>query len=420
MKSLSTLAKQNVIDFPVEQIRKDFPILSTRVHGKPLVYLDNAATTQKPDLVVDTIKRYYLTENSNVHRGVHYLSELATGKYEAARVTVRKFINAESEREIIFVRGATEAINLVAATFGRKNVQAGDEVLITELEHHSNIVPWQMLCEEKGAKLRIVPINDDGEVVLEEFARLLSNKTKIAAISHISNALGTVNPVKQMIEMAHRQGVPVLVDGAQAIPHMRIDVRDLDADFYAFSSHKVFGPTGLGILYGKTHLLESMPPYQGGGDMIKSVTFEKTIFNDIPHKYEAGTPHIAGAIGLAAAIDYMNLFDWNVVQQYEQVLLRSAHERLAAIQGLKIIGTAEEKAGVVSFVLDGIHPHDIGTILDQEGIAIRTGHHCAQPVMQKYGIPATARASFAFYNTAEEIETLACGIQKVREVFGHV
>jgi len=409
-----------MIDFPVEQIRKDFPILSTSVHGKPLVYLDNAASTQKPDLVIDTIKRYYLTENANVHRGVHYLSELATRKYEAARVTVRKFINAESEREIIFVRGATEAINLVAATFGRKNVQAGDEVLITELEHHSNIVPWQMLCEEKGAKLRVVPINDNGEVVLEEFARLLSRKTKIAAISHISNALGTVNPVKQMIEMAHRQEIPVLVDGAQAVPHMRIDVRDLDADFYAFSSHKIFGPTGLGILYGKANLLESMPPYQGGGDMIKSVTFEKTIFNDIPHKYEAGTPHIAGAIGLGAAIDYMNLFDWNVVQQYEQTLLRSAHEKLTAIQGLRIIGEAGEKAGVVSFVLEGIHPHDIGTILDQEGIAIRTGHHCAQPVMQKYGITATARASFAFYNTIEEIEALACGIQKVKEVFTHV
>jgi cysteine desulfurase/selenocysteine lyase len=420
MKNTSTIEQQTRIDFPVEKIRRDFPILSISVHGKPLVYLDNAASAQKPNLVIDTIKKYYLTENSNVHRGVHYLSELATKKYEAARVTVQKFLNAESEREIIFVRGTTEAINLVAATFGRKNVQAGDEVLITGLEHHSNIVPWQMLCEEKGARLRVAPINDDGEVVLEEFARLLSGKTKIAAISHISNALGTINPVKQMIEMAHQQGVPVLVDGAQAVPHIRIDVRDLDADFYTFSSHKIFGPTGLGILYGKTNLLESMPPYQGGGDMIKSVTFEKTIFNDIPHKYEAGTPHIAGAIGLAAAIDYMNSLDWDVVQQYEQTLLLLAHEKLAAIQGLRIIGTAKEKAGVVSFVLDGVHPHDIGTILDQEGIAIRTGHHCAQPVMQKYGIPATARASFAFYNTIEEIDTLIRGIQKVKEVFGHV
>ncbi len=420
MNHISITDKQGIIDFKVGQIRKDFPILSTRIHGKPLIYLDNAASTQKPHIVIDAIKQYYLKENSNVHRGVHYLSELATKKYETARVTVQKFLNAESEREIIFVRGATEAINLVAATFGRKNVQSGDEVIITELEHHSNIVPWQMLCEEKKAKLRVAPINDNGEVVLEEFVRLLSSKTKIAAISHISNALGTVNPMKQMIEIAHQHGVPVLVDGAQAVPHVRIDVRDLDADFYAFSSHKVFGPTGLGILYGKADLLESMPPYQGGGDMIKSVTFEKTIFNDIPHKYEAGTPHIAGAIGLAAAIDYINSFDWSVVQQYEQKLLRITHEKLAEIHGLKIIGKAKEKAGVVSFVLEGIHPHDIGTILDQEGIAIRTGHHCAQPVMLKYNIPATARVSFAFYNTIEEVETLVRGIQKVKEVFGHV
>ena len=420
MNTLSTREKKNLNNFPVEQIRRDFPILSATVHGKPLVYLDNAATTQKPALVVDTIKRYYLTENSNVHRGVHYLSELATRKYEAARVTVRKFLNAESEREIIFVRGATEAINVVAATYGRKNVQEGDEVLITGLEHHSNIVPWQMLCEEKGAHLRVAPLNDDGEVVQEEFARMLSEKTKIVAVSHISNALGTVNPVKQMIEMAHQHGIPVLVDGAQAVPHIRIDVRDLDADFYTFSSHKVFGPTGIGILYGKSNLLESMPPYQGGGDMIKSVTFEKTIFNDIPHKYEAGTPHIAGAIGLAAAIDYLNVFDWNAVQQYEHTLLCSVHERLETIQGLRIIGTAKEKTGVVSFVLEGIHPHDIGTILDQEGIAIRTGHHCAQPVMQRYGVPATARASLAFYNTEEEVDALVRGIQKVKEVFGHV
>ncbi len=420
MANISTIEKQTIIDFPVEKIRKDFPILSLSIHSKPLVYLDNAATTQKPNFVLDTSKHYYLTENSNVHRGVHYLSELATKSYESARVTVQKFLNAESQREIIFVRGATEAINLVAATYGRKNVQAGDEVLITELEHHSNIVPWQMLCEEKGAKLLVAPINDDGEVVLEEFDRLLSGKTKIAAISHISNALGTVNPVKQMIEMAHQRGVPVLVDGAQAVPHMRIDVRDLDTDFYAFSSHKVFGPTGLGVLYGKAGLLESMPPYQGGGDMIKSVTFEKTIFNDIPQKYEAGTPHIAGAIGLAAAIDYVNQLDWNCVQKYEKSLLQFATEALRAISGLKIIGTAKEKTAVISFVLEGIHPHDIGTILDQEGIAIRTGHHCAQPVMDRFGIPATARASFAFYNTIEEIEALVRGIQKVKKVFGHV
>jgi cysteine desulfurase/selenocysteine lyase len=420
MNTLMTIEKQTSIDFPVEEIRRDFPILSTSVHDHPLVYLDNAATTQKPQMVLDAIDRYYRAENSNVHRGVHFLSELATKKYEAARGTVRKFLNAGSEREIIFVRGTTEAINLVAATFGRKNVQVGDEVLVTGLEHHSNIVPWQMLCEEKGAKLRVAPINAIGEVLLDEFAGMLSGKIKIAAISHVSNALGTVNPVKQMIQMAHQHGIPVLVDGAQAVPHMRVDVRDLDADFYAFSAHKVFGPTGLGILYGKTRLLGSMPPYQGGGDMIKSVTFEKTIFNDIPYKFEAGTPHIAGAIGLAAAIDYMNHFDGKALQQYEQTLLRSAQEKLAAIQGLRIIGDAREKAGVVSFILKGIHPHDIGTILDQEGIAIRTGHHCAQPVMQKFGIPATARASFAFYNTLNEIDELVNAIHKVKEVFGHV
>jgi cysteine desulfurase / selenocysteine lyase len=420
MKNISAIAKQTSVDFPVEQVRGDFPILSTRVHGKPLVYLDNAATTQKPDLVLDTINRYYRSENSNVHRGVHYLSELATNKYEAARVTVRKFLNAESEREIIFVRGATEAINLIAATFGRQNVHAGDEVLITGLEHHSNIVPWQMLCEEKGATLRVAPIDDNGVVEMEEFIRLLTGKTKIAAISHVSNALGTVNPVKKMIEIAHSRGVPVLVDGAQAVPHMRIDVRDLDADFYVFSSHKVFGPTGFGILYGKARLLESMPPYQGGGDMIKSVTFEKTIFNDIPHKFEAGTPHIAGAVGLAAAIDYLNVLNWDVIQQYEQTLLKAAHDQLASIEGLRIIGEAREKAGVVSFIMEGIHPHDIGTILDQEGIAIRTGHHCAQPVMERFGIPATARASFSFYNTEREVSALVRGLQKVREVFGYV
>ncbi|MGA3287690.1 MAG: cysteine desulfurase [Bacteroidota bacterium] len=412
---------ESIIDtFPVEKIRPDFPILASRVHGKPLVYLDNAASTQKPASVIEAIQHYYTAEHSNVHRGVHYLSELATQKYEAARVKVQKFLNAGSEREIIFVRGATEAINLVAATYGKMKLKSGDEVLITGLEHHSNIVPWQMICEEKGANLRVVPIDDNGDIVLDEFNRLLSGKTKIVAISHISNALGTVNPVKQMIEVAHRKGVPVLIDGAQAVPHLRVDVRDLDADFYVFSSHKVFGPTGIGILYGKTQLLESMPPYQGGGDMIKSVTFEKTIFNDIPYKYEAGTPHIEGAIGLGAAIDYLNLFDWNRVQEYERMLLQFAEEEISAIDGLKIIGTAKEKAGVISFVLDGIHPHDIGTILDREGIAIRTGHHCAQPVMQRFGILATARASFAFYNTREEVRALVRSIQKVKEVFEHV
>jgi cysteine desulfurase/selenocysteine lyase len=416
----SSTAKVHLADFPIEAIRKDFPILSTLVHGKPLVYFDNAASTQKPKSVIDALQHYYLAENSNVHRGVHYLSEVATKKFESARGKAQKFLNAASEREIIFVRGATEAINLVAGTFGRQNIKEGDEVLITGLEHHSNIVPWQMICEEKNAKLRIVPIDHHGDVVLEEYDRMLSGNVKIAALSHVSNALGTVNPVKQMIELAHRHGVPVLIDGAQAVPHLKVDVRALDADFYVFSSHKVFGPTGMGILYGKTHFLESMPPYQGGGDMIKSVTFEKTLFNDIPYKFEAGTPHIAGAIGLAVALDYLNHLNWKNVQLYEQSLLHELTERLSGIEGLRIIGSAAEKTGVVSFVLEGIHPHDIGTILDQEGIAIRTGHHCAQPVMQRYGIPATARASLALYNTREEVEALVRGIQKVKEVFGHV
>jgi cysteine desulfurase / selenocysteine lyase len=417
----STVITQSILDtFHFEKIRHDFPILASKVYGKPLTYLDNAASTQKPSAVINALQHYYTAEHSNVHRGVHYLSELATQKYEAARVKVQKIINAGSEREIIFVRGATEAINLVAATFGKMNVQQDDEVLITGLEHHSNIVPWQMLCEEKGASLRVVPIDDNGDIILDEYFRLLSGKTKIAAMSHVSNALGTVNPVKEMIEMAHRKGIPVLVDGAQAVPHLRVDVRDLDADFYVFSSHKVFGPTGIGILYGKSQLLESMPPYQGGGDMIKSVTFEKTIFNDIPYKFEAGTPHIEGAVGLGAAIDYLKLMDWSRVQEYERALLQFAEEELSAIDGLRIIGTAKEKAGVISFVLEGIHPHDIGTILDREGIAIRTGHHCAQPVMQRFGIPATARASFAFYNTQEEAKLLVQCIQKVKEVFGHV
>jgi len=406
--------------FPVEKIRRDFPILGSRVHGKPLVYLDNAASSQKPAFVIDAVQYYYTAQHSNVHRGVHYLSELATKKYEEARVKVGEFINAGSEREIIFVRGATEAINLVAATYGRMELNPGDEVLITGLEHHSNIVPWQMICEAKSAVLRVAPINDNGEIVQDEFNRLLTGKTKIAAIGHVSNALGTVNPVKQMIAAAHMKNIPVLVDGAQAVPHFRVDVRDLDADFYVFSSHKVFGPTGIGILYGKSRLLESMPPYQGGGDMIKSVTFEKTIFNDIPYKCEAGTPHIEGAVGLGAAIEYLNSLDWHNIQEYEQALLEFAEKEISAIDGLKIIGNAKEKAGVISFVMDGIHPHDIGTILDREGIAIRTGHHCAQPVMERFGIPATARASFAFYNTPGEVMALVRGIKKVKEVFEYV
>jgi len=404
--------------FDVARIRRDFPILHQRVHGKPLVYLDNAATTQKPQAVIDAISRYYTTDNANVHRGVHLLSQRATEDYENARVTVQKFINAAESCEIIYVRGATEGINLVAQTYGRANVGVGDEILISAMEHHSNIVPWQMLCEEKGAKLRVAPINDAGELLLDEYERLLTPRTKLVAIAHVSNALGTVNPVKRVIELAHARGVPVLVDGAQAAPHLRIDVQDLNCDFYVFSSHKVFGPTGFGVLYGKKEILERMPPYQGGGDMILSVSFEKTIYNSLPYKFEAGTPHIAGAVGLAQAIHYLFGIGFDAIMAYEAGLLAYATDRIGAIPGVKIIGTAREKAGVISFVMDNAHPHDVGTILDREGIAIRTGHHCAMPVMERFGVPATARASLAFYNTKEEIDTLAAAINKVREVFG--
>jgi cysteine desulfurase / selenocysteine lyase len=403
--------------FDVESVRKDFPILHLRVHGKPLAYLDNAATSQKPQAVIDALRHYYEEENANVHRGVHYLSELATQKYESARAKIQSFLHAASEKEIIFTCGATESINLVAATFGRLRVHEGDEVLITGLEHHSNIVPWQLLCEERGATLRVVPITDSGEVLLEEYLQLLSEKTKMVAISHVSNALGTVNPIKHMIQLAHSRGIPVLVDGAQGVPHLKVDVQDLDCDFYAVSSHKMFGPTGFGVLYGKEEFLDAMPPYQGGGDMIRSVTFEKTIFNDLPYKFEAGTPHIEGAIGMGAAIDYVNALDWSAVEAYEKHLLQYATEALSEIDDVRIIGTAREKAGVISFVLEGVHPHDIGTILDQEGVAIRTGHHCAQPVMDRFCIPATARASFAFYNTVEDIDALIFGIKKVKELF---
>jgi len=403
---------------PVEGCRFHFPLLRQQVNGKPLVYFDNAATSQKPQVVIDAITRYYHEENSNIHRGVHYLSEKATQSYEGAREKVRGFLNARSTKEIVFVRGTTEAINLVAASYGRVNVKAGDEVVVSAMEHHSNIVPWQMLCEEKGASLRVVPMNDDGELLLDAYERLLNERTKIVAVVHISNALGTINPIKEMIASAHARGIPVLIDGAQAVPHMKIDVQDLDCDFYAFSSHKMFGPTGVGVLFGKKELLEKMPPYQGGGDMIKSVTFEKTTYNELPYKFEAGTPNIASSIGLGAAIDYIGAMDLNAVLAYENELLRYGTERLLEIPGLKIIGTAKEKASVISFVLEGIHPHDIGTILDYEGIAIRTGHHCAQPVMQRYGIPATARASFAFYNTKDEIDVLVKAIYKVKEVLG--
>jgi cysteine desulfurase/selenocysteine lyase len=398
--------------------RHHFPLLRQWVNGKPLVYFDNAATSQKPQVVIDALMRFYQEENSNIHRGVHALSERATQLYESARGKVRQFINAADSREIIFVRGTTEAINLVAYSYGRRHVGKGDEVLISALEHHSNIVPWQILCDEQGASLRVIPMDDAGDLVLEDYGRLLTDRTKLVAITHVSNALGTINPVREMIARAHERGIPVLIDGAQAVPHMKVDVQDLDCDFYAFSAHKMFGPTGVGILYGKAELLEAMPPYQGGGDMIKSVTFEKTIYNDIPHKFEAGTPNIAGGIGLGAAIDYILKLDMDAVAAVERELLEYATSALRAIPKVRIIGTAPHKAAVISFTIDGIHPHDIGTILDGEGIAIRTGHHCAQPVMKRYGLPATARASFAFYNTKEEVDALVRGLHKVIEVLG--
>jgi len=403
--------------FDVEGIRKDFPILHTKVHGHPLVYLDNAATSQKPRTVIDAIVRYYEGENANIHRGVHYLSQIATEEFEKARETVRAFVNAAQASEIIFTRGTTEAINLVAQTYGRAHVGAGDEVLITAMEHHSNIVPWRMLCEEKGAKLRVAPINDAGELLLEEYEKLLGPRTKVVAVAHVSNALGTINPLKRMVAMAHKRGIPVVVDGAQAVPHLAVDVQDLDADFYAFSGHKMYGPTGIGVLYGKHALLDAMPPYQGGGDMISSVTFEKTTYNKLPHKFEAGTPDMAGVAGLKAAIEYMNGIGIAKIAAHEHELLEYATEVVGALPGVRLIGTAREKAGVLSFVLDEVHPHDIGTILDQQGIAVRTGHHCAQPVMERFRIPATVRASFAVYNTRGEVDALVRGLRKVREVF---
>jgi len=399
------------------KIRADFPILAERINGKPLVYLDNAATSQKPRVVLDAIANYYEHLNANIHRGVHTLSVRATEAHDAARLTVKKFINAADTREIIFVRGATEAINLVAQTYGRRHVGAGDEVLITAMEHHSNIVPWQILCEEKGAQLKVAPIDDRGELILDEFAKLIGPRTKIVAVTQVSNALGTVLPLREMIELAHRRGVPVLVDGAQAVPHFAVDVQALDADFYAFSGHKVYGPTGIGVLYGKRALLDAMPPYQGGGDMIRSVTFEKTTYNDLPWKFEAGTPDIAGAIALGAALKYITDLGMENIAAHENDLLVYATETVGAIPGVRLIGTASERVGVVSFVLDGVHPHDLGTILDRDGIAIRTGHHCAQPVMERFGIPATARASFAVYNTKEEVDALVAGIRTAHEVF---
>ena len=399
-------------------LRRDFPILRREVHGRPLVYLDNAATTQKPHCVIEAVAGYYRHHNANIHRGVHWLSETATQAHEEARGKVRGFLNAAKDREIIFVRGATEGINLVAHSYGRRQVGPGDEVLITAMEHHSNIVPWQMLCQERGARLRVAPISDDGELDISAFEKLLSPRTRLAAVGHVSNALGTINPVRRLVATAHARNVPVLVDGAQAVPHMAVDVRELDCDFYVFSGHKVFGPTGIGVLYGKERLLEEMPPYQGGGDMIRSVTFEKTTYNELPYKFEAGTPDIAGAIGLGAAIDYVRRIGMENIRAHERDLLDYGTRAVEQIPGLRLIGTAREKASVLSFIIDGIHPHDIGTILDREGVAVRTGHHCAQPVMDRFGVPATTRASLALYNTPEDIDALVLGLRRVQEVFG--
>jgi cysteine desulfurase/selenocysteine lyase len=412
---MSALSLQTPFD--VAKLREDFPVLKQLIHGKPLVYLDNAATAQKPQSVIDAIVKFYAVDCANIHRGVHELSQRSTKTYELTRAKVQKFLNARHQHEIIFVRGTTEGINLVTQTWGRKNVKAGDEIIVAGLEHHSNIVPWQMLCEETGAHLRVIPIDDRGDLILDEYAKLLNPRTRMVAIGHVSNALGTINPVRKIIEMAHTAGALTLVDGAQAVPHMKVDVQALDADFYAFSGHKLFGPTGIGVLYGKTDLLNAMPPYQGGGDMIRTVTFEKTTYNDLPYKFEAGTPDIAGGIGLGAAVDYVNSIGIDKITAYEHELLLYGTEAVSQIPGLRIIGTAREKAAVISFVMEGIHPHDIGTVLDRMGIAVRTGHHCAQPVMDRYQIPATTRASFAFYNTTAEIDSLVAGLHKVKEIF---
>jgi cysteine desulfurase / selenocysteine lyase len=402
----------------VERIREDFPVLRQTVNGKPLVYLDNAASAQVPRIVIERGSKYLREEHSNIHRGVHYLSQKATSAYEGAREKVKRFINAREARECIFVRGVTEGINLVMHGYGRKFIKEGDEIVVSEMEHHSNIIPWQMLCEEKGARLRVIPMNDAGELLLDEFDALLNERTRLVCVGHVSNALGTINPIKEITTRAHKLGVPVLVDGAQGMPHMPVDVQDLDCDFYAISGHKMFAPTGSGVLYGKAELLEKMNPFIGGGSMIRTVTFERSTYAAIPEKFEAGTPAIASQIGLGAAIDYLNSLDRQAAMTHEQELLAYATERISTIEGVRIIGTAREKASVLAFVIDEVHPHDVGTILDQEGIAIRAGHHCAQPVMQHFKVPATARASFAFYNTKEEVDHLVAAVQKVIEVFG--
>jgi cysteine desulfurase/selenocysteine lyase len=407
---METIEKNNILN--IQKLRQDFPILSQKVNGKPLVYLDNGATSQKPKQVIDAISNYYQTQNSNIHRGVHQLSVDTTVAYENARITVQKHLNAAFSQEIIFTSGTTESINLLANSFGKKYIKAGDEILISEMEHHSNILPWQILCEEKGAVLKVIPINEKGELLMDEYKKLLCNKTKIVAITHISNTLGTINPVKEIIELAHEKNIPVLIDGAQALPHIKVDLQDLDADFYCFGAHKIFGPTGVGILYGKEKWLNEMPPYKVGGGTIKTVTFEKTEYADLPLKFEAGTPNIEGGIGLAAAIDYVNEIGLENIAAYECELLDYATSKLSAIEGLRIIGTAKEKASVISFIIEDIHPLDIGTILDKQGIAVRTGHHCTQPLMQHFGIPGTIRASLVFYNTKEEIDVLVRGIDK--------
>lgn len=409
---------KTMTNFPIEKIRADFPILDEKIRNKPLVYFDNAATCQKPQAVIDSIVHLYSHDYANVHRGVHTLSVRSTDKFEGARTKVKDFINAASEKEIIFVRGATEAINLVAQSYGKANIKAGDEILITAMEHHSNIVPWQILCQQTGAVLKVAPINLQGELIYDDFEKLLSDKTRLVSVVHMSNALGTINPVKKIIAAAHAKGIPVMLDGAQAIPHMTVNVQDLDCDFYAFSGHKLYAPTGVGVLYGKQALLEAMPPYQGGGDMIRKVTFEKTEYNVLPYKFEAGTPNIADVVGLGAAIDYLNAIGMDKIAAYEAELLAYATEKALQIKGLRIIGEAEHKGAILSFVLDKIHPHDIGTMLDSLGIAIRAGHHCAMPVMDFFKVPATARASFAMYNTKEEIDILMKGIESLIEVFG--
>ncbi len=410
-------ARREETRFDVERVRRDFPILGREVRGRPLVYLDNAATTQKPRAVLDALTRYYTESNANIHRGVHYLSETATQAHEAARATMQRFFNAREAREVIFTRNATEGINLVAQTFGRTQVGAGNEIVITGMEHHSNIVPWQMLCQQTGATLRVAPITDDGELEWDELERLVGPRTKLVAVVHLSNSLGTVNPVRRVVELAHAHGAAVLIDGAQAAYHFPVDVQALDCDFYVATGHKLYGPTGIGVLYGKAERLEAMPPYQGGGDMISSVTFKKTTYNALPYKFEAGTPHIAGAIGLAAAVDYLTGLGLDQVAAHERALLAYGTEALLQVPGVRLIGTASEKASILSFVMEGVHPHDIGTIVDQEGVAIRTGHHCTQPVMDRFGIPATARASLAMYNTRDDIDALIRALDRARGVF---